>query len=68
MDKAVVNDNAIPPVEVVYHCNAVPAATRLVTVAPLLKVCEDADGAEVVFTVTDTAVLALSIELTVCDT
>ena len=63
-----VNDNAVPPVKVVYHCKAVPAATRLVTVAPLLKVCEDADGADVTLTVTDTAVLALSIEFTVCDT
>ena len=63
-----VNDNAVPPVDVVYHCNAVPPATRLVTVAPLLKVCEDADGAAVVVTVTATGVLALSIEFTVCDT
>ena len=63
-----VNDNAVPPVKVVYHCNAVPDGTKLTTVAPPLKVCEDADGAEVVFTVTDTAVLALSIEFTVCDT
>ena len=63
-----VNDNAVPPVEVVYHCNAVPPATRLVTVAPLLKICEDAAGAAVVVTVTDTVLLALSIEFTVCDT
>ena len=63
-----VKDNAVPPVKVVYHCKAVPAATRLVTVAPLLNVCEDAAGADVTFTVTDVAVLALSIELTVCDT
>ena len=63
-----VNDDGVPPVKVVYHCKAVPAATRLLTVFPLLKVCEDADGADVTFTVTDTAVLPLSIEFTVCDT
>ena len=63
-----VNDNAVPPVEVVYHCNAVPVATKLEIVAPLLNVCEDADGAAVVVTVTATGVLALSIEFTVCDT
>ena len=63
-----VNDNAVPPVEVVYHCNAVPPASRLVTVAPLLKVCEDAAGAAVVLTVTAMAVLGPSHEFSVCDT
>ena len=68
MDNTVVEDKVLPPAETLYHFKAVPVATKLETVAELQKVCEDADGAEVVFTVTDTAVLALSIEFTVCDT
>ena len=63
-----INDNAIPPVEVVYHCKAVPAANRLLTVAPLLKVWEDANGAAVVVIVTTTDVRGPSHEFSVCDT
>ena len=68
MDNAVVETNAVPPVTTLYHFSEVPVATRLATVAEVQNVCAKAVGAEVTFTVTDTAVLALSIEFTVCDT
>ena len=43
----------MPPVDVVYHCGAVPVATKLATVAPEQNVCTEAVGAAVVFTVTN---------------
>ena len=52
-----------------YHCNDVPMATKLAIVAELQKVCPDAVGAPgAVFIVTETNVLKLSQEFTVCDT
>ena len=42
---AVVDDNAVPPVDVAYHCNAVPVATKFDTVADVQNVCEEAVGA-----------------------
>ena len=63
-----VDDNAVPPVEAVYHCNPVPLATKLLIEAELQKDCADAVGGVVVFTVTATIVLALSQEFKVCDT
>ena len=68
MDKAVVDTSAVPPVATVYHCNALPVATKLATVAELLNVCDDAVGEAVVFIVIATVVLVLSIEFIVCDT
>ena len=65
MDTIVVGAKAVPPVEAVYHCNKVPVATKLATVAELLNVCAKAAGAGVVFIVTATVVLELSTELTV---
>ena len=52
----------------VYHFKAVPVATRLATVAELLKVCAEAVGAAVTFIVTATLLLELSQEFKVCDT
>ncbi len=60
--------NGEPPVDAVYHCMAVPVATRLATVGEvaLQKVCALAAGAAgVVLTVTVTEVLALSHPVTV---
>ena len=69
MDNAVVEANAVPPVEVVYHCNDVPVATKLEIVAEVQNVCAAAVGAAVVLLiVTDTDVLELSHEFKVCDT
>ena len=58
----------MPPVAAVYHCKAVPVATKLATVAELLKVCATAVGATVLFIVTETLALELSQEFNVCDT
>ncbi len=63
-----VNANAVPPVAKLYHCKAVPVATKLETVAELLKVCAEAVGAGVEFIVTETKVLELSHEFNVCET
>ena len=51
-----------------YHFKEVPVATKFATVPELQNVCADAVAAAVVFIVTATLVLELSIELTVCDT
>ncbi len=63
-----VGAKAVPPVADVYHCRAVPVATRLATVAAFAKVCADAVGATVVFMVTATKVLGPSQEFKVCET
>ena len=55
----------MPPVETLYHCKAVPVATKLETVAELQNVCATAVGATVVFIVTATVVLELSRVFTV---
>ena len=57
--------NALPPVATSYHCKPVPVAVKLATVALPQKVWAVAVGAEVVFTVTVTAVLVLSQEFKV---
>ena len=64
----VVVAKALPPVTAAYQCNVVPVATKLATVPELQKTCALADGAEVVFTVTKTGVLALSQLFKVCET
>ena len=58
----------MPPVETLYHCNAVPVATKLETEAELQNVCATDVGATVVFIVTATVVLELSRVFTVCET
>ena len=64
----VVVAKAVPPVIVGYHFNATPSAPKSATVPELQKICALAEGAEVVFTVTKTDVLALSQPFNVCET
>ena len=61
----VVDAKAVPPVATVYHLNAVPDATKFATVGELQNDCDKAVGIGVMFTITETVVLALSIEFTV---
>ena len=69
MDKAVVDAKAVPPVATLYHCSAVPVATKLETVAEVQNVCAAAVGVPgAVLIVTDTDVLELSHEFRVCET
>ena len=46
MVNVAVGTKAVPPVATVYHCKAVPIATKFATVAELQKVCADAVGGE----------------------
>ena len=69
MDNAVVNDKAVPPVNVLYHFSEVPVATKLETEAEVQNICAAAVGAPgALVIVTDTDVLELSHEFKVCDT